>query len=136
MTKRELEEIKLILEDLRRSDKYFGHWDNNCLLLSVIVSHQKIIVPEIKVKIIEKQDDRLISVEFEIKYRFEIMMRILIVLLTFLEGFLAYYMITNRTFNIVSIAPLLFGIFVYFITNISYKWESDTFRYKLNKIIK
>jgi ABC-type multidrug transport system fused ATPase/permease subunit len=136
----EATEIRRRLNKLLTSVKYEGSWENDCLVIQrnneFGRSSFNKITSRITLQIVELENERMVSVVSEMKPMFEFQMGLMIVLMGILQLFMIYVMIANHTFNIVVFAPVFFLLFLYFIFFMCNLWDSDGFRYDLNKVLK
>jgi len=130
-------ETRRLLDDLLKNSKYEGYWKDDCLYISKIVI-MNYIMPIITIKVFPDTTLNIskISVEIEVKYSFQLLMWIIVILMILLEFLIVRDLIINKTFNLSFLVPILMGSFIYFIIYARNKWGSDSFKYDLNKLIK
>jgi hypothetical protein len=130
-----IKELKRRLNNILIFDKYEGYWENNNLYLKKMAFNPNKIMPEIHVEIVDKVTERVISVEFVIRRKFEKFIRVILFLLSLFEILIIYSIIKSDRFSIIIFVPFILGFFIYLITYLSYKLECDDFRNDLNNII-
>lgn len=129
-------ELKKRLELLTKENKYVGYWKDNILYYRRNVLSQHVIIPEIKLRLNEFEEYREIDVEFNHRKRFRVGIIIPFVILVLVESLILYTLIRDKQFNFVVFAPVILGIFIYYIYIFSYKYEVIKEMQNLKKIIK
>lgn len=134
----EATEIRRRLNKLLTSVKYEGSWENGCLVIQrnneFGSSSFNRITSLITLEIVEIE--RIVSVISEIQPMSQYLLGLLAVLIGILELFMISAMIVNHIFSFVVFAPPFFLLFIYFIFFMNNLWDSDGFRYDLNKVLK
>lgn len=132
---KDVNEIRDILDNIRKNQKYLGRWDNGILYL-IKNTADHVIEPDLKVSIKAEPDGSRIIIEAEMRERFVTGMLIVFGFLAVFEFLVVRSLILTWTFDILAIFPLALASGIYFIFNTSNKWSSESFKHLLTKLIK
>ena len=107
------------------------------MIISKIVLARKVITSENKIEIIDNHTERIVNVESRIENRFELLIIVLFIVFLVLEFFIIRsYILKVNKFNFFFLLPIVFGAFIYFVSYISFWWDSDSLKYDLKKYLK
>jgi len=132
-TTKEIDEVKSILEIIKNSDKYQGFWEDETLYITKRIWLPNKITPHIKVEIRNEELERTVCVSCDLRNRFKVAMKAVILLLTIMEIIIVYRLFKNHSVHFLVFSPILMVFFIYLITYLCYKLECDDFRYELSK---